>query len=65
MKELNAYLIFNGNCREAMTFYQTSLGADLQTVPFSDMPGDKPKEAGNRLAHARLTKGRDRSDGFR
>jgi len=22
MKEINAYLIFNGNCREAVTFYQ-------------------------------------------
>lgn len=57
MKEINAYLIFNGNCREAMTFYQKCLGAELQTMPFADMPGDQPKEAGNRLAHARLSKG--------
>lgn len=58
MKEMNAYLIFNGNCREAMTFYQKCLGADLQMMPFSDMPGGNvPKEAKDLLAHARLTKG--------
>ena len=58
MKEINAYLIFNGNCREAMTFYQKCLGADLQMMPFSDMPGGKvPPEAKDRVMHARLTKG--------
>jgi PhnB protein len=58
MKELNAYLIFNGNCGQAMKFYQQCLGADLQTMPFSEMPGGKHKDAGDRLAHARLTKGK-------
>jgi PhnB protein len=58
MKEINAYLIFNGNCREAMTFYQKCLDADLHMFPFSEMPGDKvPPEAKDRLMHARLTKG--------
>ncbi len=57
MKEVNAYLIFNGNCRDAMTFYQKCLGADLQLVKFSDMPGNVPPEAKDRIAHARLTKG--------
>ncbi len=57
MKEINAYLIFNGNCREAMTFYKNCLGADLQLVKFSDMPGNVPAEAKDRIAHARLTKG--------
>ncbi|HEY2394164.1 MAG TPA: VOC family protein, partial [Candidatus Angelobacter sp.] len=58
MKELNAYLIFNGNCGQAMKFYQQCLGADLQTMPFSEMPGGKHEDAGDRLAHARLTKGK-------
>jgi PhnB protein len=57
MKQINVYLTFNGNCREAMTFYQKCLGADLQTMPFSEMPGNAPKEAGDRLAHARMAKG--------
>jgi PhnB protein len=56
MKAINAYLIFNGNCREAMAFYQKCLGAELQTVEFSEMPGDH-KNAGDRLAHARLVRG--------
>ena len=59
MKELNAYIIFNGNCRQAMEFYQKCLGADLQTMPFGEMPGgEKHPEAAGRLAHARLSKGR-------
>lgn len=58
MKEINAYLIFNGNCREAMTFYQKCLGADLQMLPFSDGPsGNIPNEAKDRIMHARLVKG--------
>ena len=58
MKEINAYLIFNGNCREAMTFYQKCLGADLQMLPFSDAPGANiPNEAKDRIMHARLVKG--------
>ena len=28
MKQLNAYLRFDGNCREAMSFYQECLGGD-------------------------------------
>ena len=57
MKEVNAYLIFNGNCRDAMTFYQKCFGADLQLIKFSDMPGNVPPEAKDRIAHARLAKG--------
>lgn len=58
MKETNAYLIFNGNCAEAMKFYAKNLGAELQIMPFSEMPGgDYPKEAKDRIMHSRLTKG--------
>lgn len=57
MKDINAYLIFDGNCREAMTFYEKCLGGDLQLMPFSQMPGDIPKEAKDRIMHSRLTQG--------
>ena len=57
MKEINAYLNFDGNCREAMKFYQTCLGAELQMTSFSEMPGNVPKEAKDRIMHARLAKG--------
>ena len=29
MTQLNVYLTFDGNCREAMTFYKECLGGEL------------------------------------
>src|SRR4051794_23085329 len=58
MKEITTYLNFNGNCREAMTFYAKCLGAELQLMPFSEVPGDFPKEAKDLIMHARISKGR-------
>jgi PhnB protein len=57
MEHINAYLTFDGTCREAMTFYQKCLGADLYVMPFSQVPGDIPEEAKDRIMHARLAKG--------
>jgi len=57
MKEVAIYLTFDGACREAMTFYAKCLGGELQLVPFSQMPGEHPPEAKDRLMHARLAKG--------
>jgi PhnB protein len=57
MKLVNTYLNFDGNCREAMKFYGDCLGAELQLTTFAEMPGDIPKEAKDRIMHARLTKG--------
>jgi PhnB protein len=57
MKEFNAYLIFDGDCREAMSFYKQCFGSDLHLTAFSDAPGTVPKDAGTRIMHARLTKG--------
>lgn len=57
MKAINAYLIFNGNCREAMQFYAKCLGGELTLMPFSEAPMEVPKENRNLIIHARLTKG--------
>ena len=57
MKEVTTYLNFDGTCREAMTFYGKCLGAELFLMPFGETPCDAPKEAKDRIAHARLTKG--------
>lgn len=60
MKEITPYLTFDGNCREAMTFYASSLGAELQMMPFSEAPKGEftfPQEAKDRVMHARLSKG--------
>ena len=56
MKAIVTYLNFNGNCREAMKFYQRCLGGELSIMPFSEAPGDFPKEAKDRVMHARVTK---------
>jgi PhnB protein len=52
------YVLFNGNCEEAMRFYEKALGAKLEaTVRFADMPGgcgDISADQANRIAHARL-----------
>jgi PhnB protein len=59
MKRTNTYLIFDGNCRQAMKFYQECLGGELQLLPYSEMPPGVPvpKEAKDRIMHSRLTKG--------
>jgi PhnB protein len=56
MKELTPYLNFDGACREAMTFYSKCLGAELLLMPFTEGQCDVPKEAAERIMHARLTK---------
>lgn len=64
MKDVNSYLIFNGNCREAMTFYNQCFGGKLDVMSFGDMPSDPgagggqmPPEAKNLVMHARIGKG--------
>jgi PhnB protein len=50
------YLTFNGNCRDAMIFYERCFGGELHLMPFSDAPGNFPKEARDRVMHASLVK---------
>ncbi|CAN5732883.1 VOC family protein [soil metagenome] len=56
MKQINVYLTFDGNCKEAMTFYAEALGADVQLMPFGDMP-QCPQGASERIMHARIAQG--------
>ncbi len=60
MHGMNTYLIFNGTCRQAMTFYERCLGGELQLMSYADMPGggaEVPTEANDWIMHARLTNG--------
>ena len=59
MAQLSPYLSFNGNCREAMTFYQECLGGELhmQTVGDSPMAEKMPAEKKNNIMHSTLTAG--------
>lgn len=59
MTHINSYLIFNGNCREAMTYYQTCLGGELylQTIGESPMADKMPMQMKDSILHATLTHG--------
>jgi len=57
---VDAYLNFNGNCREAVEFYAKVFGQEIpKIVTFGETPQDPnypmPEEAKNRVMHARLT----------
>jgi PhnB protein len=54
---LNPYITFGGNAREAMEFYQSVLGGELDVSTWSDMPdmpGNSP-EMHDKLMHSMLT----------
>jgi PhnB protein len=57
--QINSYLTFNGNCREAMTFYKKCLGGELsfQTVGESPMSDKMPKKMRDCILHSTLTNG--------
>jgi PhnB protein len=57
MKGTQPYLNFDGQARDAMTFYQHALGGKLDLMTFGDahIPGVEGHE--NRVMHARLETG--------
>jgi PhnB protein len=57
MAQLNTYLVFDGNCAEAMRFYQRILGGklDLMTHGESPVAAHTPPGSLDRIMHARLT----------
>ncbi len=59
MTQINSYLTFNGNCREAMTFYKECLGGELvlQTIGESPMADKMPPQMKKSILHSTLTKG--------
>lgn len=60
MTQISVYLTFNGNAREAMTFYKECLGGELtlQTVGESPMADQWPVQVQQHILHASLTKDR-------
>ena len=53
---LNPYLSFRGQAREAMEFYQSVLGGQLQIMTFADLGGmGVPEEETSQVMHAALT----------
>lgn len=54
--QITAYLMFNGNCKEAMAFYKDCIGGELtmQTVGETPACNEMPAEAKNSIMHAAL-----------
>lgn len=59
MINLIPFLLFNGNCAEAMTFYQSCLGGELILTKVSDTPMKEqmPAELHQKIVHASLKSG--------
>lgn len=59
MARSHPYLQFNGNCREAMTFYRDILDGDLVVDTFgsSPMAAGMPEEMRDQVLHSMLTSG--------
>lgn len=55
--QIHPYLIFNGSAKEAMAFYQSVLGGELEISHFREMPDfekeGNPEDA-DRVMHAQL-----------
>ena len=56
MTNLNPFLLFDGNCAEAMTFYQSCLGGDLSVTRVADTPmaNAMPPEKQQKVAYSSL-----------
>lgn len=55
---IQSYLTFNGNCLEAMRFYQSCLGGELviQTIGESPLSEKMPPQMKDCILHATLTR---------
>lgn len=54
---LNPYLTFEGNCRQALEFYASALGAELNILSFRGSPMEKevPEKDLDKVMHATLS----------
>lgn len=59
MLKVMPFLLFDGNCAEAMRFYQNCLGGELTLTKFGDTPmkSQFPPEKYNRIINAHLKSG--------
>jgi PhnB protein len=58
MTTIQSYLTFNGNCREAMTFYRKCLGGELsfQTIGESPLANKMPAKMKDSILHSTLNR---------
>jgi PhnB protein len=57
--KLDPYLFFRGKAKEAMEFYKSIFGGELNISTFGDMPGDMPnkEQVKDMVMHANLSGG--------
>ena len=56
--QINAYLLFNGQCEEAFKFYEKALGGKIDAMmPHAGSPAEAgvPPEWRDKILHARMT----------
>ena len=58
MKTVTASLSFDGNCRQAMSFYRECLATELELNPYPDASGQPSADPGAKIMHAQLVRGR-------
>jgi PhnB protein len=56
MKTVTTYLHFDGNCRQAMSFYQQCLGTPLQLNAYPDGKGVPSSDPDAKIMHAQLSR---------
>jgi PhnB protein len=56
---IQPYLHFDDNCRDAMQFYQSLFGGELEIMPIFESPAKDqfPEELHNQILHASLSNG--------
>jgi PhnB protein len=54
MKSVTTYIHFDGNCREAMQFYQECLGTEIQLTPLPDDSGKPSNDPAAKIMHSQL-----------
>ena len=59
MLQSTPFLLFDGNCAEAMTFYQSCFGGDISLIRTGDTPmkNQFPPEKHNKIINAHLKSG--------
>jgi PhnB protein len=57
MNLISPYLIFQGNCEEAINFYQHCLGGEISVRRFGDTEMPVEDDYKNKIMHAELTLG--------
>lgn len=60
MTSLTPYLLFDGNCKQAMEFYKSCFGGELAAIPVKDSPvkNSMPASEHEKILNARLQSGK-------